>query len=120
MTTNIEEDLKYMRSVLETQYPEGEYEDGDIWQKIFSMQGKNNFETNLCMDIDLDIHPELPDNVYMLFFLGNSSYFPGFYNKSAIYNFDCSSDKLLYTFKKSVNMVLIYSSKVSSSPERLK
>ena len=34
MATNIEEDLKYMREVLETQYPEGEYEDGNIWQKI--------------------------------------------------------------------------------------
>ena len=90
---DIEEDLKYMRSVLETQYPEGKYEDGDIWQKICGMQGHNDFETNLCMDIDLDIHPELPDNVYSLFFLGDSSYFPGFYNKSAIYYFDleCSS-----------------------------
>ena len=93
MATNIEEDLKYMREVLETQYPEGEYEDGNIWQKICSMQGENDFETNLCMDIDLVIHDELPDNVYMLFFLGDSSYFPGFYNKSAIYYFDleCST-----------------------------
>jgi len=88
MAKNIEEDLKYMRSVLETQHPEGKYKDGDIWQKICSMQDDNGFNTNLCMDIALDIHEELPDNVYMLFFLGDSSYFPGFYDKSAIYYFD--------------------------------
>ena len=88
MAENIEEDLIYMRSILETQHPEGEYEDGDIWQKICDMNSNNEIDTNLCMDIDLEMHPELPDNVYSLFFLGDSSYFPGFYNKSAIYYFD--------------------------------
>jgi hypothetical protein len=88
MATNIDEDLKYMREVLETQYPEGKYEDGDIWNKICAMKSNDEIDTNLCGDIDLDIHPELPDNVYSLFFLGDSSYFPGFYNKSAIYYFD--------------------------------
>ena len=95
MATNIEEDLKYMREILETQYPEGEYEDGDIWNKICAMKSDDEIDTNLCGDIDLDIHPQLPDNVYSLFFLGDSSYFPGFYNKSAIYYFDlecCDSD----------------------------
>lgn len=82
---NIENDLKYMRNILETQYPIGEYEDGDIWQKIRSLE---DIDTYPCMDIDLDLHPEFPDNMYSLFFLGDSSYFPGFYDASMIYIVD--------------------------------
>lgn len=82
------------------------YNEGDLWQKISSM----NLHTNPCMDIYLDIIDEDDfygvnftgkQKVYILFFTGSSDYFPAIWigendenklDEMPIYILDLSSD----------------------------
>lgn len=74
--------LTKMKEFLTTRYPNGDCADGDIQQKICELQCSEL----LTMDHNLDLIDEADfygvnftnnQQVYMLFFIGSSDYFPG-------------------------------------------
>lgn len=103
--------LDQIKEFLATQYPEGEYKEGDLWQKIDVLQCCSL----QCMDAAMELIDEedyydvdfsKDKQVYMLFFTGASNYFPGIWigdsdpeliDQMPIYQFDLSvgEDELL-------------------------
>lgn len=93
-----------MLDLLNTKYHEGDYNDGDLWQKISQLDCSDL----PCMDISLNLIDEddyygvnFTNNkkVYMLFYTGSTDYFSGiwigndnidFLDSMSIYIFDLS------------------------------
>jgi hypothetical protein len=96
--------LEKMINLLNIKYPDGEYLDGDLWQKISDL----NCSDLPCMDISLEPIDESyyygvdfsnEKKVYILFFTGSSDYFSGiwlgnynieFLDSMPVYLFDLS------------------------------